>query len=101
MVEAGVPQAARCRMCIGPGNYCRRERPGIRQILLSVIVNFYVEFQARHAVEDIRKQVATKASVLRDEMTLAGFAAFLDPPKEGIGDNQYVTQKVARDGGMA
>src|SRR5450759_5960920 len=24
-------------------------------VLLSVIVNFYVEFQARHAVEDIRK----------------------------------------------
>jgi Mg2+-importing ATPase len=52
-------------------------------------------------------------------MTLAGFAAFLDPPKEGIhavlealkengvsvvimtGDNQYVTQKVARDVGLA
>jgi Mg2+-importing ATPase len=28
-------------------------------VLLSVIVNFYVEFQARHAVEDIRKEVAT------------------------------------------
>jgi Mg2+-importing ATPase len=53
------------------------------------------------------------------EMTLAGFAAFLDPPKEGIvavlealkkngvsvvimtGDNQYVTQKVAHDVGLA
>ena len=53
------------------------------------------------------------------EMTLVGFAAFLDPPKEGIpavldalkangvqvvvmtGDNQYVTQKVARDVGLA
>jgi Mg2+-importing ATPase len=52
------------------------------------------------------------------EMTLVGFAAFLDPPKEGIpavldalktnsvkvvvmtGDNQYVTQKVARDVGL-
>jgi Mg2+-importing ATPase len=52
------------------------------------------------------------------EMTLAGFAAFLDPPKEGIvavlealkkngvsvvimtGDNQYVTQKVAHDVGL-
>src|ERR1039458_5488780 len=51
-------------------------------------------------------------------MTLAGFAAFLDPPKEGIlavlealkqngvsvvimtGDNQYVTQKVAHDVGL-
>ena len=48
------------------------------------------------------------------ELTLVGFAAFLDPPKAGIhqvldqlkqagisvlvltGDNQYVTQKVAR-----
>src|ERR1700690_3095103 len=35
-------------------------------VLLSVLVNFYVEFQARHAVEDIRKQVATTAAVLRD-----------------------------------
>src|SRR5450755_2441901 len=35
-------------------------------VLLSVMVNFYVEFQARHAVEDIRKQVATTAAVLRD-----------------------------------
>jgi len=51
-------------------------------------------------------------------MTLAGFAAFLDPPKEGIlsilealkqngvsvvimtGDNQYVTQKIAHDVGL-
>jgi len=30
------------------------------------VVNFYVEFQARHAVEDIRKQVATTAAVVRD-----------------------------------
>ncbi len=53
------------------------------------------------------------------EMTLIGFAAFLDPPKEGMsavldalkqngisvvimtGDNQYVTQKVARDVGLS
>ncbi|MCX6598302.1 MAG: magnesium-translocating P-type ATPase, partial [Acidobacteria bacterium] len=52
-------------------------------------------------------------------MTLAGFAAFLDPPKPGIqavletlkgngvsiviltGDNQYVTRKVAHDVGLA
>ena len=52
------------------------------------------------------------------DMTLAGFAAFLDPPKEGVhsvlealkqngvsvvimtGDNQYVTQKVAHDVGL-
>ena len=50
-------------------------------------------------------------------MTLVGFAAFLDPPKEGVlavlkalkqdgisvvvmtGDNQYVTQKIAHDVG--
>lgn len=35
-------------------------------VLLSVVVNFYVEFQARHAVEDIRKQVATTGATLRD-----------------------------------
>jgi Mg2+-importing ATPase len=35
-------------------------------VLLSVTVNFYVEFQARHAVEEIRRQVATTAAVLRD-----------------------------------
>jgi len=35
-------------------------------VLLSVVVNFYVEFQARHAVEDIKKQVATTAEVVRD-----------------------------------
>ncbi len=35
-------------------------------VLLSVMVNFYVEYQARHAVEDIRKQVARTAAVLRD-----------------------------------
>ena len=52
------------------------------------------------------------------DMNLAGFACFLDPPKEGVqavlealrknsisvvvmtGDNQYVTQKVARDVGL-
>jgi Mg2+-importing ATPase len=53
------------------------------------------------------------------DMTLAGFAAFLDPPKEGVhavlealkqngisvvimtGDNQYVTQKIAHEVGLA
>ena len=39
-------------------------------VLLSVIVNFYTEFQARRAVEDIRKQVATTAAVLRDGQEL-------------------------------
>jgi P-type Mg2+ transporter len=52
------------------------------------------------------------------DLTLVGFAAFLDPPKEGVlsvlnalkkngvsvvimtGDNQYVTQKVAHDVGL-
>lgn len=35
-------------------------------VLLSVLLNFFTEFQARHAVEEIRKQVATTAAVLRD-----------------------------------
>jgi P-type Mg2+ transporter len=35
-------------------------------VLLSVLLNFFMEFQARHAVEAIRKQVATTAAVLRD-----------------------------------
>ncbi len=35
-------------------------------VLLSVLLNFFMEFQARHAVEEIRKQVATKATVIRD-----------------------------------
>jgi P-type Mg2+ transporter len=69
------------------------------------------------AVRQVTKQdVYTPAA--EQGMTLAGFAAFLDPPKEGIlsilealkqngvsvvimtGDNQYVTQKVARDVGL-
>ena len=70
------------------------------------------------AVVKVEKQDAYKVAAEHD-MTLAGFAAFLDPPKEGIalvldamkqngisvvimtGDNQYVTQKVARDVGLA
>jgi Mg2+-importing ATPase len=57
--------------------------------------------------------------VAEHAMTLVGFAAFLDPPKEGVlsvlqalkqngisvvvmtGDNQYVTQKIAHDVGLA
>ena len=35
-------------------------------VLLSVLLNFSMEFQARHAVEKIRKQVATTAAVIRD-----------------------------------
>jgi Mg2+-importing ATPase len=31
-----------------------------------VFLNFFMEFQARHAVEEIRKQVATTAAVVRD-----------------------------------
>lgn len=35
-------------------------------VLLSVLLNFFMEFQARHAVEEIRKQIAATAAVLRD-----------------------------------
>jgi P-type Mg2+ transporter len=35
-------------------------------ILLSVLLNFFMEFQARHAVAEIQKQVATTAVVIRD-----------------------------------
>ena len=35
-------------------------------VMLSVMLNFFMEFQARHAVEEIQKQVATTAAVLRD-----------------------------------
>ena len=70
------------------------------------------------AVRKVEQQDAY-ALAAEQEMTLAGFAAFLDPPKEGIlavlealnkngvsvvimtGDNQYVTQKVAHDVGLA
>jgi Mg2+-importing ATPase len=69
------------------------------------------------AVRKVDKQDTYTVSAEKD-MTLAGFAAFLDPPKEGIpsvlealkqngvsvvimtGDNQYVTQKIAHDVGL-
>jgi Mg2+-importing ATPase len=69
------------------------------------------------AIRKVEQQDAYALAAERD-MTLAGFAAFLDPPKEGIpavlealkkngvsvvimtGDNQYVTQKVAHDVGL-
>ncbi len=35
-------------------------------VLLSALLNFFMEFQARHAVEEIRKQVANTDAVLRD-----------------------------------
>ena len=35
----------------------------IAMVLLSVLLNFFMEFHARHAVEEIRKQVATCAVV--------------------------------------
>jgi Mg2+-importing ATPase len=38
----------------------------IAMVVLSVLLNFFMEFQARHAVEAIQKQVATMAAVLRD-----------------------------------
>ena len=70
------------------------------------------------AVRKVEQQDAYAAAA-EQEMTLVGFAAFLDPPKEGIpavlealnkngisvvimtGDNQYVTQKIAHDVGLA
>src|SRR5208337_2372325 len=69
------------------------------------------------AIRKVDKQDAYTVAAETD-MTLAGFAAFLDPPKEGIvsvlealklnsvsvvimtGDNQYVTQKIAHDVGL-
>jgi Mg2+-importing ATPase len=69
------------------------------------------------AVAKVDKQDAYAVAAEKD-MTLAGFAAFLDPPKEGVpavlealkqngvsvvimtGDNQYVTQKIAQDVGL-
>jgi P-type Mg2+ transporter len=69
------------------------------------------------AVAKVDKQAAYTLAAEHD-MTLIGFAAFLDPPKQGIlsvikalnqngvsvvimtGDNQYVTQKIARDIGL-
>ena len=38
----------------------------IAMVLLSVLLNFFMEFQARHVVAQIQKQVATTATVLRD-----------------------------------
>jgi P-type Mg2+ transporter len=38
----------------------------ITMVLLSVLLNYFMEFQARRAVNDIRRQVATTAAVLRD-----------------------------------
>lgn len=35
-------------------------------VLFSVLLNFLMEFQARHAVEEIQKQIATTAAVIRD-----------------------------------
>jgi Mg2+-importing ATPase len=69
------------------------------------------------AVRKVEKQ-ETYAVAAENSMTLAGFAAFLDPPKPGIpavlealkqnsvsvvimtGDNQYVTRKIAGDVGL-
>jgi Mg2+-importing ATPase len=35
-------------------------------VLLSVLLNFFLEFQARHAVDELRRQVASTATVVRD-----------------------------------
>ena len=63
-------------------------------------------------------RLETYSATAEHGMTLEGFAAFLDPPKEGVrpvlealkqngvsvvvmtGDNRYVTRKVARDVGL-
>ena len=37
----------------------------IAMVLLSVLLNFFMEFQARHPVEEIQKQVASTAAVAR------------------------------------
>ena len=37
----------------------------IAMVVLSVLLNFFMEFQAQHAVDEIRKQVATTAEVVR------------------------------------
>ena len=70
------------------------------------------------AVLKVNKQDAYGVAA-EHAMTLVGLAAFLDPPKEGVpavlkalkqdgisvvvmtGDNQYVTQKIAHDVGLA
>ena len=69
------------------------------------------------AVLKVEKQDAYTVAA-EHAMTLVGFAAFLDPPKDGVasvlkalkqngisvvvmtGDNQYVTQKIAHDVGL-
>lgn len=69
------------------------------------------------AVKSVEKQ-DTYSVVDEQDMMLVGFAAFFDPPKEDVlpvlealkqdgisvvimtGDNQYVTQKIARDVGL-
>ena len=38
----------------------------ITMVMLSILLNFYQEHQANHAAEELRKQVASKAEVLRD-----------------------------------
>src|ERR1700686_1065925 len=35
-------------------------------VLFSVLLNFLMEFQARHAVEEIRRQIAITGTVMRD-----------------------------------
>ncbi len=48
-------------------------------VLLSVLLNFFMEFRARRAVEEIRKQIATTATVIRDGRELELPAAELVP----------------------
>jgi Mg2+-importing ATPase len=35
-------------------------------VIFGVLLNFFMEFKARHAVDTIRKQIATTAAVIRN-----------------------------------
>ena len=49
-------------------------------VLLSVLLNFFMEFQARHAVEEIRKQVATTAAVVLPYTPVGSLLGFIPLP---------------------
>ena len=51
----------------------------LAMILLSVFLNFFMEFQAKNAMNEIAKQVATTAAVLRDGKELEVPVAVLVP----------------------
>jgi len=55
-----------CQRHISCTRRARRRLIIITIVLFSVLLNFLMEFQARHAVEEIQKQIATTAAVMRD-----------------------------------